>query len=123
MRGVVTFTLALLLSAGAVAQESAAATGGLEKSFSRSMLPSRHSYVITEPQLKIMAVLPPPDRQVFVSPPSEQLNTCWFIRSYIFERRDGQAPVLRGETTCTPSHRNQLRQTKKRGARLVPLGW
>lgn len=34
--------------------------------------------------------------------------SCFTMRSYIFHRQDGQAPVLTGTTTCTPS--NLLRQ-------------
>src|SRR5215475_5318335 len=30
-------------------------------------------------------------------------NVCFAIRSYIFKREDGNAPVLVGTTTCTPS--------------------
>ena len=37
-----------------------------------------------------------------------QAQGCFFIRSYIFHRQDGQAPVLTGMTTCTPA--NLLRQ-------------
>ena len=32
-----------------------------------------------------------------------QQTLCLKIRSYIFERRDGEAPRLVGMTTCTPS--------------------
>ena len=123
MRVFVTFILALLLVGGTAAQESNTASAADEKSFSHSMFQSKRAFVITEPQLEIASKLPPPDRRVFVTAPDSQQNTCWFIRSYIFERRDGEAPVFKRETTCTPSYRNPLRQTKQRGARLIPLGW
>lgn len=47
-------------------------------------------------------------------------NTCFFIRSYYFERRDDLAPEFRGMTTCDPGHhRTQKRVGHERG-RLVP---
>jgi hypothetical protein len=30
-------------------------------------------------------------------------STCYAIKSYIFERQDGNAPVLVATTTCTPA--------------------
>ena len=32
-------------------------------------------------------------------------DTCFTMRSYIFERRDGETPRLIGMTTCTPAKR------------------
>jgi hypothetical protein len=48
-------------------------------------------------------------------------NTCYAIRSYIFKREDGNAPVLVGTTTCTPSDTLRRREVKRppRG-RMVP---
>ena len=121
MRVLSVFTLALLLVGSAAAQEQSAASDA--RIFSQSMIHTKQAFVITEPQLKIAALLPPFDRRVFVSPGSPEASTCWFIRSYIFEREDGEAPVLKGETTCTPSSRNFMRQTKKRHAEFQPLVW
>ena len=56
-------------------------------------------------------------------PSNRDENTCWFIRSYNFEREDGSAPVLKDVTTCTPSRRYELRWAKKHGAEFVPLMW
>ena len=37
-------------------------------------------------------------------------QTCYTMRSYLFHRQDGQAPVLAGMTTCTPASVLQQRQ-------------
>ena len=37
-------------------------------------------------------------------------NTCYTIRSYFFEKLDGQAPVPKGMTTCTPANISQQRR-------------
>jgi len=37
-------------------------------------------------------------------------HTCYTMRSYLFHRQDGQAPVLAGMTTCTPASVLQQRQ-------------
>ncbi len=50
-------------------------------------------------------------------------DRCYFIRSYIFERQDGNAPVLKKETICTKSSANNIQKTKKKGAGFVPLVW
>jgi hypothetical protein len=50
--------------------------------------------------------------------------TCYTIRSYNFERRDGKAPELVGETTCTPALKSGPQQARKRVMRrpmLIPL--
>jgi hypothetical protein len=48
-------------------------------------------------------------------------NTCYTVRSYHFERHDGNAPVLTGMTTCTPSRiLEQKRVSPSRGL-YVPL--
>jgi hypothetical protein len=52
-----------------------------------------------------------------------QRNTCYTMRSYLFRRQDGQAPVLAGMTTCTPAIDWQQRQVSPGPAvRFVPLG-
>jgi hypothetical protein len=48
-------------------------------------------------------------------------DTCFFIRSYIFEREDGNAPVLKGETVCTPSNANAVRHAKRSKVEVIPL--
>jgi hypothetical protein len=50
-------------------------------------------------------------------------DRCFFIRSYNFTRDDGNAPELKGVTNCTKLNAKAMRQTKKRPAKLVPLGW
>jgi hypothetical protein len=52
-----------------------------------------------------------------------QRNTCYTMRSYLFRRQDGLAPVPAGMTTCTPA--NMLRQRQASPGprvRFVPLG-
>jgi hypothetical protein len=34
-------------------------------------------------------------------------NTCYTLRSYFFQRQDGQAPMPAGMTTCTPANKFQ----------------
>lgn len=34
-------------------------------------------------------------------------NTCYTLRSYFFQRQDGQAPMPAGMTTCTPANKVQ----------------
>lgn len=51
-------------------------------------------------------------------------STCYTIRSYNFERHDGKAPELVGETTCTPALKPGPQQARKRVMRrpmLIPL--
>ncbi|HET9838730.1 MAG TPA: hypothetical protein VFR84_10880 [Candidatus Angelobacter sp.] len=48
-------------------------------------------------------------------------NTCYTIRSYHFERQDGQAPVLAGMTTCTPSRILEQKQVSPGRGLYVPL--
>jgi hypothetical protein len=51
-----------------------------------------------------------------------QRNICFTMRSYMFRRQDGQAPVPAGMTTCTPASVLQQRQVSPgpRGL-FVPL--
>jgi len=52
----------------------------------------------------------------------ERSNTCYTVRSYMFHRQDGQAPVLVGTSTCTPANKLQQRQVKPQpGSWFVPL--
>jgi hypothetical protein len=53
---------------------------------------------------------------------------CYSIRSYVFERHDGNAPELVGETTCTPANQAGPQMAKKPQmskkwpqVRLVPM--
>ena len=47
---------------------------------------------------------------------------CYAIRSYIFHRQDGNAPVLIGTSTCTPANANRTLQVgRPPKAGLVPL--
>lgn len=48
---------------------------------------------------------------------------CYAIRSYVFHRQDGLAPVLTGMTTCTPANLLQQKQTSPEPrVRFVPVG-
>lgn len=50
-------------------------------------------------------------------------NTCYTVRSYHFERQDGQAPMFTGMTTCTPANKLQQRRVSPRpGTLYVPMG-
>jgi hypothetical protein len=56
--------------------------------------------------------------------PLADRNTCYAIRSYIFKREDGNAPVLVGTTTCTPAdalRRLQVKHRPKAGLVLLDL--
>jgi hypothetical protein len=121
MRIATACALALLMVSTAAAQESTDA-----KSSAREFTQNFKSpYTFDHPQLRNQVIIHSED----VSDGGIQLrsnrdeNTCWFIRSYNFEREDGSAPVLKDVTTCTPSRRNELRRAKKHGAEFVPLGW
>lgn len=59
-----------------------------------------------------------------VTPPGpvlpNDLATCFFIRSYNFERQGSGAPVLKNMTTCTPAKSDQFRQIGKPKVKLIP---
>jgi hypothetical protein len=46
-------------------------------------------------------------------------RTCYTVRSYLFERRNGYAPELVGMTTCDPARASGQRHVRGR-AHLVP---
>ncbi len=48
-------------------------------------------------------------------------STCFAIRSYVFTRQDGNAPVLVGSSTCTPASALRMERSKHRQGRLVLL--
>lgn len=50
-------------------------------------------------------------------------STCFAIRSYIFKREDGQAPVLAGTTTCTPAEAFRQRRIGHPKGELVLLNF
>jgi hypothetical protein len=53
---------------------------------------------------------------------SQTKNTCYALRSYHFERHDGQAPLLTGMSTCTPARiLEQKRVSPAPGVKLVPM--
>jgi hypothetical protein len=55
--------------------------------------------------------------------PQAQRNLCFTMRSYVFRRQDGQAPVPAGMTTCTPASILQQRQVSpSQKVKFVPLG-
>ncbi|HEY6272013.1 MAG TPA: hypothetical protein VIX19_08475 [Terriglobales bacterium] len=48
-------------------------------------------------------------------------GTCFTMRSYIFSRQDGSAPVLVATTTCTPDETLRMDQVKNPPqVRLIP---
>jgi len=47
---------------------------------------------------------------------------CFTVRSYLFTRQDGNAPVLVATTTCTPANTLRMERTQNPPrVRLVPL--
>ena len=127
MRIAVACALALLMVSAAAAQESTTPSAGAKNSPREFAQNSKSPYTFDHPQLRNQAIFPSEESPVLdggidLSSTRDE-NTCWFIRSYNFEREDGAAPVLKGVTTCTPSKKNELRRAKKRGAEFVPLGW
>jgi hypothetical protein len=48
-------------------------------------------------------------------------NLCFAIRSYHFRRQDGNAPVLVGTTTCTPSRILEQKRVSPTRGLYVPL--
>jgi hypothetical protein len=129
MRIATACALALLMVSTAAAQESTAAQPSTDaKSSAREFAQnSKSPYTFDHPQLRNQVTFhseerPALDGGINLSSTRNE-NTCWFIRSYNFEREDGAAPVLKDVTTCTPSNKNELRRAKKRSAEFVPLGW
>ena len=49
------------------------------------------------------------------------IPTCFTMRSYIFERQDGNAPILVATTTCTPAGRIRDRRVRGKGQLLTPM--
>ena len=81
------------------------------------------SYVGKIPSLKdsLRARVAQAQPRLTLAPGESFPNTCFLIRSYHFERQDGNAPVLTGMTTCTPSRvLEQKRVSPSRGL-YVPL--
>lgn len=119
MRVLFTCAWALLLIGAASAQSANDTT--------RFSADSKNNYTFSHPNLRDQLVLNSVDGPALGGSmrlaPSTNEGTCWFIRSYNFEREDGEAPELKDVTTCTPSHKNELRRAKKRGAGFVPLVW
>jgi hypothetical protein len=127
MRIAMACALALLMTGTAAAQDSAATATDAKSSARGFTQDSKSSYTFDHPQLRNQVTLHSEEAPVLDGginlPSNRDENTCWFIRSYNFEREDGEAPVLKDVTTCTPSHRNVLRRAKKPGAEFVPLVW
>jgi hypothetical protein len=48
-------------------------------------------------------------------------HTCYTVRSYHFERQDGQAPVLTAITTCTPARILEQKRVSPARGLYVPL--
>jgi len=60
--------------------------------------------------------------------PAEQLyadrfgkGMCFAMRTYVFARHDGNAPVLVGTSTCTPASALRMEQSKHRRGELILL--
>ncbi len=72
-------------------------------------------------------VAPSPSAEPRLTTPAEdtlpndqqRTRTCYTVRSYLFERRNGYAPEYMGMTTCDPAVASGQRHVKGR-ARLVP---
>jgi len=48
-------------------------------------------------------------------------DTCYTMRTYVFQRQDGNAPVLVGTTTCTPADTVRSQQVNRPPqVRLIP---
>lgn len=98
----------VLLFAGAALQQGSCNSNG--------------AYLGKIPQIKSFSSYPLLVRRVS----REELqakNTCYTVRSYHFERQDGQAPVLTGVSTCTPANKLQQRRVSRNpGSLYVPLG-
>jgi len=96
----------LLLSYSAVAQVSR--TEKLNESVSPDQVSQKNDLNIASDQLKMQTPFKPDQR------------TCFFIRSYNFERQGTGAPRLKNMTTCTPAKSDQFRQTAKPKVKLIP---
>ena len=48
-------------------------------------------------------------------------GACFTMRSYVFTRQDGDAPVLAKTTTCTPASTLRMERSKHRRAQLILL--
>jgi hypothetical protein len=48
-------------------------------------------------------------------------GACFTMRSYVFARQDGNAPVLVGTSTCTPASTLRMEQSRNHRGRLVFL--
>jgi hypothetical protein len=46
-------------------------------------------------------------------------GTCFTMRSYVFTRQDGNAPVLVGTSTCTPASALRMEESKHRHGELI----
>jgi hypothetical protein len=80
------------------------------------------AYVGKIPQVQQMARDRMNVLQRTVHPSDFNQNTCFAIRSYHFERQDGQAPMLTAMTTCTPARiLEQKRVSPAPGVMYVPL--
>jgi hypothetical protein len=49
-------------------------------------------------------------------------GACFTMRSYVFARQDGNAPVLVGTGTCTPASTLRMEKSGNHRGRLVLLG-
>jgi|SRR5581483_4101592 len=79
------------------------------------------AYVGKIPQIK--SLLGHPLQVSRVSPDQLRDKTCYTVRSYHFERQDGQAPTLTGVSTCTPANKLQQRRVSRTPETLyTPLG-
>lgn len=108
----------VLLFAGAAPQQGSSNSDG--------------AYIGNIPQIKsLLGTVPRPKnfnghplRVRRVSPEELQAkNTCYTVRSYHFQRHDGQAPTLTGVSTCTPANKLQQRRVFRTPEALyTPLG-
>ena len=108
----------VLLFATAAPHQSQSNSGGAYI----GKIPQIKSLLGTVPQAKSFSVHPLRVRRV--SPEELQAkNTCYTVRSYHFQRQDGQAPMLTGVSTCTPANKLQQRRVSRTPETLyTPLG-
>ena len=108
MRTVLLLTAVLLFACAAAAQNGSAA----QDSPAVPQLRVQNNGDLQSGQFHAWRVQPDDrtaDDNIFVRPG----NFCLKIRSYIFERQDGNAPRLVGMTTCTPANRFQGKRALK----------
>jgi hypothetical protein len=102
------FLPVLLLGLTVPANQPSSATASYETPVSGQMV----SGALSTPRIN-------PPRDVDGQDDRERNRTCYTVRSYLFERRNGYAPEYVGMTTCDPARASGQRHVRG-PARLVP---